>query len=390
MSIIRCKEKVAHVFWDCAPHLASGMAAAVCKLDENAVIYLYDVGIYSNIDDGWSLSENWIAKLPVGRYKGYLRRADWTRNNRISGYLLSILNNLWLPLTLKSMWMILRGPKHWVFHGKMLSPVLTVFFRLIGKRLIVIHWGGHNINWNGRLSKMFGPLSLKALTHFFVLMAPEVPFFEQYLPTGKITTLPYCTSAYKDNEIVCAYCDDDGVANKSLMLGPSAWWIDAYAEILDKIPVDSWDSIVCILAYGKRDQVSEVDSFVEKYTQRFGGKFFAWRDRVPRDEYMRRMSQTPYYICPAKTQAGLGAVNAGIKMGKTIFLRGDNYEWIISRNIKVFNLDEVDDFSYDGISRYRLTAAEAMANKHENTRFYTETINPDKWLNTINVALKRK
>ena len=385
----RFEEKVAHVFWDCAPHLAGRMASNVCRMDANAVIYLYDVGIYKDLDNGWELSKDWVSELPTGRYRGYLRRARWTRDKRIKGHLLAILHNLWLPLTLKSLRMIIRGPKYWVFHGKMLPPMLTVFFRMTGKRIVVIHWGGRDAHWWGGVSKRVGPLSLRALTHFFVLIEPEVAFFRHYLSVNKISTLPYCTCEYKDNERLCSYDNSGGIANKCLMLGPSAWHIDAYADILDKIPANSWDDIVCIVAYGKKDRMQDVDSFIEKYAERFGSSFHAWRDRVPYDEYKRRMRQTPYYICPANAQAGLGAIGTGIRMGKTIFLRGDNYRWITSRQIKVFNLDDVKDFSYEGLSKYRLTDSDVQGNKKANKEFYTKTINPHKWVETINTALGR-
>ena len=115
-----------------------------------------------------------------------------------------------------------------------------------------------------------------------------------------------------------------------------------------------------MLNYGDEENICETDSFVKLYKERFGDKFFVWRTTLPYDEYLKVMSEAVFYICANKTQTGLGAISNSIRQGKTIILRGDNFKWMNSLGVKVYDYDSLENLDFQTLNKLMLTNEETQ------------------------------
>ena len=58
-------------------------------------------------------------------------------------------------------------------------------------------------------------------------------------------------------------------------------------------------------------------------------------------EYARYIDKCQVYICGESRQTGLGAIYTAIRLGKKIYLNGNNYDWIISLGCKIHHINEL-------------------------------------------------
>jgi len=65
------------------------------------------------------------------------------------------------------------------------------------------------------------------------------------------------------------------------------------------------------------------------------------------DGYLHYMSLCSVYVCGEERQTGLGAIYTCLRLGKKIFLKGNNYDWIISLGCKIYHVNEIIDMSYE-------------------------------------------
>lgn len=381
------KNLIAHAFWAYAPHLGKIIARRLINCDERAVVYLRDLGTLPSAQAEFAMNDDWIGQIPVGSYGGNMALTVW-RRWKLPAHL-SMLAKCFLPeFSLATLWRIVTGPKYWVLHGWWLSPMTMLLMRLCGKKVVLIHWGGHWGIPEGRLTRFVSPLSFKLLHHMFVLMSPEIAFYKKWVPEEKLTTLPYWSETpFIFDGFVSYNSDRDGERLKSVIIGNSAWLLDQYDYILERMPAHDWDRIVCMLNYGQEWEKAKIDAFVEKWKRKFGDAFFAWRDRVPLDEYKKIMSGSPYYVCLHRTQVGLGAINNCVQSGKTIFIAGDNYEWCKEMGILVFNTDDLKDFSFESLYKCHLSREQQEKNAQALKDYYTKVVNKDVWFEQVDKAL---
>ena len=57
------------------------------------------------------------------------------------------------------------------------------------------------------------------------------------------------------------------------------------------------------------------------------------------------MSKFDIYVCGRLGQSGLGAANTSIILGKKVFLTGKNLQWMRSRGLFVYDLNDIENGS---------------------------------------------
>lgn len=218
-------------------------------------------------------------------------------------------------------------------------------------------------------------LCYRLYNRIYVLMSPEVRYFSEF-GEDKVCVLPYSGPAPEIDMSPRLYCPE-------MIWGNSCWSLSDYRGLLERVDGVGVRRIVCMLNYGMEDAQANVDDFVAEAQAKYGEAFYAWRTTLPLEEYREVMKNPAFYVCASKTQTGLGAISLSIRQGKTLLLRGDNYQWISSLGIKAYDLDNLDDLSEATLRKLFLTEAEQRQNKETWLRCYQSVYNEQRWIEQI-------
>ena len=368
------KYSVAHVLsWETG-HLNVRIARVIDQSSYDVACYLRDVNGIFTPAEGYKKNKQWIEGLGRTVFRGLLQKpllTSWLPWIRVIISDFSLLS--WIRL--------LMGPRDIVFHGFNLEFITILILRCFRKRVAYINWAGPPRI--GRYKGFLDKIGLRMLWRIYVLMSPEIKYYARIVSPDKVKLLPYplLDSELKEVE-ECKKIET--CKQKVLLLGNSTWLRYEYETILDKIDIGSWDKIICMLNYGRESEQSETKAFITKYHQKFGDSFFAWTETVSSEEYLSVIKTAPYYICPAKTQSGLGLLRYSIMQGKAIFICGDNFDWYKNElGLDVFNLNAFENYNYSTLCDYlpsntqhrkRLCLAADYWKKSQSVSFWTESI----------------
>lgn len=354
--------RISHVYIDFAPHLVRDMAKRYAtEVVPDGVVYLFDKCYWPSRAVALEKNGEWLKDLPQSVWGGYLTRSCWLRVKRIgSGHIRNALSIFFPECSFISLIRLLRGPRDVLVHGFFLSLGTMIFLRLMGKRVSLVHWGG-DPRLSGCRMAVFKRLACRLMNHIFVLMSPEVQYFKS-VDRGNVTTQSYLASYSKLVEKGRQETTVD-YSHARVLIGNSCWSLSGYVDLLSHIKSGSWREIICMLNYGMENSPERVESFVRRHKEKYGTSFIPWRTVLPYEEYLRYMQESPYYICPAGHQTGLGAIYHGIVFGKTLFLRGDNLAWMRAIGVKAYNIDDFQDFSFETVKKLRLSEQEIASNR---------------------------
>ena len=336
---------IAHVLWDTAPYLAVNLVKHLQYPKD--VVYAREMFEMSADTGRRSRNLDWTEKLTAGMYVGYLRRPWICRIRRLPIHLSLLCRLLFTDFSLRTWFMIMSGPRNWVFHGAACSFTTMLLLRCLGKRVVLLHWGGKPSI--GKYKGLLDRWSYRLYNHLFVLITPEIKYFSGFVKASKLSVLPY-PSAVLDRVAHRKWSPSN--PQRWLLIGNNGLVMDAYNSILDKIVPGSWEKIICMLNYGEAEDSPRMRSFVEKYKDKFGTAFTPWIKIVPYDEYLKYMENCCAYICPWERQSGIGAAYTSAAQGKAVFLAGDNYEWMHENGIMISKVDALNEFSFEEISQY--------------------------------------
>lgn len=340
--------RIGHVFSAETEHLNKSIIKCIDDESLNSIYYLRNINDICGKDEALRLNEQWMLGVKRAKYGGFLQIPWPLRSLKTKGYLYIILKYLCTNFSLASWWRIIKGPRNLVIHGFAVNVSTLIILLLLGKRVIYLSWGGRPTF--GRRTRFLDMWAYKLYHHIFVLMNPEIRYFTELVDKGNVSLLPYPIS---QRSLTGHFLYGYRPSRKVLLVGNSAWYIDEYCKILDKIAVGSWDKIICMLNYGNEKKIDEIVQFKEKYKAKFGDAFFPWTNTVSLPEYLKIVAEAPFYVCTAQTQTGLGIVRWCLTQGKAIFISGDNYNWFKNdMGMDVQDADSFADFNYSTLCGY--------------------------------------
>lgn len=372
--------KVLHVFLNRSPHLFVPIMALITKVLPTHKMALYEVSQHERFIEG----EEKIKSDLKDNYWGKLRLSCLQRGFAHVPFLHAISHKFLPEFTLFSYLRLVFTTKSIILHGRPNSQFnlfSLCFLKLLGKRLYLIHWGGTPSI--GRFIGTFDRLAYMLFSHIFVLMSPEVTYFKSYM-RERVSVLSYPCRQEKEN--IDYFFEVQDV--RKILLGNSAHFRADYQDILDRMNPEGWSKITCMLNYGDETTQSLTDRFVDRAKDKFGDVFFAWRKTLPLNEYLKVLEESAFYVCTAKTQTGLGAIYNSIKQGKTLILRGDNLKWVRELGVKAYDYDELTDFSFQVLSKLRVTKEEAQLSRENLDKNLVSKYNLTHWSEEISRVSK--
>jgi len=278
----------------------------------------------------------------------------------------------------KNNYILLHGvPYHWM-----------LYFTLFGfKNVNWICWGtGAKINDNikSKLSAPLKKLIYKRFDKVITLMEQDSKSLKEDFGINS-TVIPYMGLHYK-----FPYSRDHLEKNKLdvnniVYIGNNSSALSTYQPMIEKLSkFNKKIKVKCMLNYSfKKSKMS--DNLIKRGQELFGENFSIDTKLYSLNEYYEYMDKCDIYICAVEKQTGLSAIYTALRLGKKLFLKGKNYEWIKSLGCKVFHVDGIDTMNIEDF-----TKPLPLATKYHNHALIIELLNEDKLINKWNSVLAYK
>lgn len=227
---------------------------------------------------------------------------------------------------------------------------LKWLFYLSLRRNISVNW----INWGSGLKLNSNIKSYliywvkrfiySRLNSVVVLMSPNKNDLIKNFSINNVFVIPYLSKtsdvySFPENDI---YVRKNSSNKLQVYLGNNATCISFYIDFVEKMCKCKGNiEIQCMLHYSLNKENLEYKNLIfsgEKLWENdfcVNTKFYSLRD------YVDYMNLCDVYVCGVSRQTGLGAIYTCLRLGKKIYLSGNNYEYISSLGCKIFNCNEL-------------------------------------------------
>lgn len=232
--------------------------------------------------------------------------------------------------------------------------------------------GYRNVNWicwgsgmclRNTLKSRCSFLGKYVLYHYFksivVLMTPELEYVKRIYKVKNAFYIPYLGKLddlyeFSERKII------ENVQKRNeeklvIFLGNNVHSIPSYIYLLDVLcPLKGKIAVHCMVNYSLKDGDNNYAALCEKGMRMYGKDFVVHTEFYDLKDYPSFMDMCDVYICGADKQTGLGAIYTCIKLGKKIYLLGNNYSFFKEQNYIIYSCDELKGISYDALCNYSL------------------------------------
>jgi hypothetical protein len=210
-----------------------------------------------------------------------------------------------------------------------------------------ICWGaGAILNYKNYKSILFYPIKniiYKRFKRIGVLMPQDQNNLEKYFNLKNIFLLSYAGSLNNFPYDLGKLYENKYNSNV-VYIGNNSSSINSYMGVAKSLSTFDNIYLVCMLNYSfKESNVSK--DLMDYGKSSFGDKFRFDTELYSLNDYYDYMDSCDIYICAIKKQTGLGAIYTSLRLGKKIYLTGQNYEWITSLGCEIFHVDELKSIS---------------------------------------------
>ena len=256
-----------------------------------------------------------------------------------------------------------------------------------------ICWGGGtkiNNSWRSRFGARLKRFVFSHFRSIVTLMEPErQQLIKNFHVDPKIIqTISYCST--NDNEskfdLLCKKLLKEGSVYSEkpvVLLGNSHYWIDSYMKMLHRLKQYAGKiKVQCMLNY-EFEKNEKYQALINLGLSIFGDDFKTNEEFYSNySDYINYMNGCDIYICAVEKQTGLGAISACLRLGKKIYITGDNYEWVNQAyHAIVFPLEVIDDnLSYEEFVK-QLPEEDKMNNYYN--RVNCNAADREKWHNYL-------
>ena len=250
-------------------------------------------------------------------------------------------------------------------------------------------WGGGTAISNTAKSQLGAKLKKFTFRRFHTIVTLMEPERREIIRNFGITPQKTQTISYvstKDDEtrldLMCKKLSYDGSVNPDkpvVLLGNSHYWMDSYITMIDRLKQYKGKiKVQCMLNYDfeKNEKYQELVNLGRAV---FGDDFKTNEEFYTlREDYINYINGCDIYICAVTKQTGLGAISTCLKLGKKIYITGNNLEWVRKEyDSIVFSLDMLNEnLDFSEFAR-PLTAEER--NHNYQTRVGDRAVHRDRW-----------
>lgn len=230
-----------------------------------------------------------------------------------------------------------------ILHG--VSYKWMIFLILLQiKKIHWICWGSGTKKDNSLKGKLIFKVKKGIFKRFIsigVLMNEDKLNLKKNFKLDNIYLLNYINPEKKFpfniTDLKVIHCSNIYIGNNSSNLNtylPIIELLNDKFEIKDNVKID------CMLNYSFKES-SYSKKLFKIGKEHFGDNINFNTKFYNLQEYYNYMYKCDIYICNVKNQSGLGAIYTCLKLGKKLYLRGENYNWINSLGCKVFHVEDL-------------------------------------------------
>lgn len=240
-----------------------------------------------------------------------------------------------------------------LLHGDSYKWMIYLIFKQF-RNINWICWGsGTKLNRTVKsyLSYPIKYLIYHRLSSIVTLMTPDRESLVDCFRLKKIETISYYgkRNTTLDSWIENARPKKETKQYVSIYLGNNTTCIKSYISII-KTYLNRFSNkkivIRCMLHYDL-DKNQTYYNLIKTGKEIFQEQFHLDTDLYNIDEYFQYMNKCDVYICGVDRQTGLGAINACLRLGKKMYLSGNNYNWVTSFGAKVFHIEDLEHTSFE-------------------------------------------
>ncbi|MFL9835658.1 hypothetical protein [Chryseobacterium terrae] len=234
-----------------------------------------------------------------------------------------------------------------ILHGDSYKRMLFFYFRQY-KNYHWICWGsGTKINRSLKsiISSLLKSKVYKKFRSIIALTETDKIELQNNFRLSKIYTIPYLGSLHNMEQFKKVNLSQDKTQNNVIYIGNNYSCINTYSEIVHKLKkIASIVDVRCMLNYdlNKDETFKNLDKDGKAF---FGNKFKMNTEFYDLKDYPDYMDVCDIYICNADRQTGLAAIYITLALGKKLFLRGNNYDFIKSIGCNIYHIDDIDRLS---------------------------------------------
>lgn len=189
------------------------------------------------------------------------------------------------------------------------------------------------------------------LSKIVVLMTPDKLSLETYymVSANKIQVIPYMGVGYEKADSIYNDLRQKHVFAESgkvlVLLGNNNFSKKSYIDLVKRLSVYKGKILVQCMLHYSLNKDKEYYELLRIGKDIFGEDFRSNEEFYEKnEEYVRYMNKCDIYICGVEKQTGLGAIGACLRLGKKVYITGNNYDWITSNyHAKVFRSDDIKE-----------------------------------------------
>lgn len=253
----------------------------------------------------------------------------------------------------------------------------------------------YNVNWVCWGSGMVLRNTFKSKLSFFVkyilynyfnsivvLMTPELNYAKRIYRLKNVFHIPYLGIMNDLYDFSEKKIEDTFLNKKSnkiiVFLGNNFYSIPSYISMLDTLyHLKGEIEIHCMVNYSLDIQNEYYVTLCQKGIDLYGKDFIVHTEFYELKDFPDFMNLCDVYICGVSKQTGLGAIYACIKLGKKLYLTGNNYDYIKDQNYIVHSCSELNNITKEELVEY--TLEERLFNFRNYQRLHNQKELYERW-----------
>lgn len=256
-------------------------------------------------------------------------------------------------------------------------------------------YGCSNIHWicwgdgvregyslGGLLYKPIKKCMMSSLKGIITLMKPDEEKLISCYKLKNVAFIGYMSSSSSSNYSNEFFHED--FVKYRVLLGNNTNCMQYHFKVLDALKKFSGKiDVHCLLNYSLNKEDKLYKEIIDIGHDFFGDRFQTIETMMTQEEYLNFLKSYDVYICAKPEQTGLGANYRCLRLGKKVFLAGNNYEWFASLGCKLYKVDDLRDMGFNEfISPLHLE--DKIKNMEIINGLLNEDENVQQWIKYIN------
>lgn len=186
----------------------------------------------------------------------------------------------------------------------------------------------------------------RKLKGIIVLSYQDQINLKKYFNLKNTELISYITALETSNNFDISSLKINQNLSTKIYVGNNSSCIDTYLPMIKKLVTYKNNiSINCMLNYNLNEDKIYYN-LVEFGKFNFNENFNIDKMLLSIDQYANYMNKCDNYICASEKQTGLGAIYTCLRLGKKIYLNGNNYNFLTKIGCKIFHIDEISSESF--------------------------------------------